>query len=65
MTENVSHGVSHDVSHGMTPAELDDLQIWLRHGRIGTGRGYQEEVARSRRIEAKQLNTLQRPEGER
>jgi hypothetical protein len=37
----------------MTPAELDDLQAWLRHGRIGTGRGYQAEVERSRAIEAK------------
>lgn len=37
---------------GLTVSEYDDLQIWLRHGRIGTGRTYQQEVERSRRIEA-------------
>lgn len=30
----------------------DDIQVWIRHGRIGTGRGYQEEVERAKRIEA-------------
>jgi hypothetical protein len=30
----------------------EDLQIWLRHGRIGTGRGYAAEVERARKIEA-------------
>lgn len=37
---------------GMTEAEYDDLQIWLRHGRIGIGQTYQQEVERARRIEA-------------
>lgn len=37
----------------MSPEQLDDLQVWLRHGRIGTGRGYQAEVQRAREIEAK------------
>lgn len=40
---------------GMTEAEYDDLQIWLRHGRIGVGRTYQQEVERSRRIEAERM----------
>jgi hypothetical protein len=30
----------------------EDLQLWLRHGRIGTGRGYEAEVERARQIEA-------------
>jgi hypothetical protein len=37
---------------GMTLSEYDDLQIWLRHNRIGVGRTYQQEVERSRQIEA-------------
>lgn len=37
---------------GLPLNEYDDLQIWLRHGRIGMGRGYQQEVERSRQIEA-------------
>jgi len=36
----------------MTEQEKADLQVWLRHGRIGTGRGYQAEVARAYQIEA-------------
>lgn len=36
----------------MTETERNDLQLWIRHGRIGTGRGYQAEVDRARRIEA-------------
>lgn len=36
----------------MTDQERADLNVWLLHGRIGTGRGYQEEVARAYRIEA-------------
>lgn len=40
---------------GMTEAEYDDLQIWLRHGRVGVGRTYQQEVERSRRIEADRM----------
>lgn len=56
--------LSHSVSHAMTAKERDDLQIWIRHGRIGTGRGYQAEVARARQIEAEQLTAYQRPEGE-
>ncbi|WP_157790917.1 hypothetical protein [Bradyrhizobium elkanii] len=43
---------------GMTEAEYDDLQIWLRHGRIGVGRTYQQEVERSRRIEAERMRTV-------
>ncbi len=39
------------VWHSMTASERDDLQAWLRHGRIGTERGYQDEVAGARRIE--------------
>jgi hypothetical protein len=35
----------------LTAREYDDLQVWLRHGRIGTGRGYQEEVERAKKIE--------------
>jgi hypothetical protein len=31
-----------------------DLQLWIRHGRIGTGRGYQSEVERAKEIEAAQ-----------
>lgn len=34
--------------------EREDLQAWIRHGRIGTGRGYQEEVERAKKIEAEQ-----------
>jgi len=36
----------------MTEQEKADLQVWLRWGRIGTGRSYQEEVQRAYRIEA-------------
>lgn len=32
--------------------ERDDLQAWIRHGRIGTGRGYQSEVERAKKIDA-------------
>lgn len=32
--------------------EREDLQVWIRHGRIGSGRGYQEEVERAKKIEA-------------
>jgi len=38
--------------NGLCPKCADDLQVWLRHGRIGTGRSYQHEVERSRKIEA-------------
>jgi hypothetical protein len=31
--------------------ERADLQVWIRHGRIGTGRGYQAEVERAKRLE--------------
>lgn len=31
--------------------DAEDLQIWLRYGRIGTGRGYAAEVERARKIE--------------
>jgi hypothetical protein len=36
---------------GLTLQEYDDLQVWLRHGRIGIGRTYQQEVERARKIE--------------
>jgi hypothetical protein len=36
----------------LTEKEKEDLQIWLRWGRIGTGRSYEEEVERARKIEA-------------
>jgi hypothetical protein len=35
----------------MTEQEKADLQVWLRHGRIGIGRSYQEEVARAYRLD--------------
>jgi hypothetical protein len=38
-------------SLGMILTEYDDLQVWLRHGRIGTGRGYQQEVERAKAID--------------
>lgn len=41
-----------DPSQEMSEKEKADLQVWLRHGRIGTGRGYQAEVERAYRIEA-------------
>lgn len=62
MTDETRQPPADAASHGMTPKELDDLHVWLRHGRIGMGRGYQEEVARARRIEADQLTAYQRPE---
>lgn len=37
---------------GLSVQAYDDLQIWIRHGRIGTGRTYQEEVERAKRIDA-------------
>lgn len=40
------------IAQPMTDQEKADLQVWLLHGRIGTGRGYQAEVARAYRIEA-------------
>lgn len=40
------------IARPMTDQEKADLQVWLRHGRIGTGRGYQEEVARAYRIKS-------------
>lgn len=40
------------IAKDMTDQEKADLQVWLRYGRIGTGRSYQEEVARALRIEA-------------
>lgn len=43
-------GISKDM---MSKDARDDLRLWLRHGRIGTGRGYQAEVQRAREIEAK------------
>lgn len=45
-------------ANGMCEKCADDLQIWLRHGRIGTGRTYQEEVERSRKIEAERASSL-------
>ena len=33
--------------------EQDNLQAWIRHGRIGTGRGYQQEVQRAHELEAR------------
>ena len=36
---------------GITPEAYDDLQVWIRHGRIGIGRTYQQEVDRARTIE--------------
>lgn len=42
--------------HGMTVKEYDDLQIWMRHGRIGRGFTYQQEVERARKIEAQRRN---------
>jgi hypothetical protein len=36
----------------LTKLEYDDLQVWLRHGRIGCGRGYQDEVEKAKKIEA-------------
>lgn len=44
---------------GLTVQEHKDLQVWLRHGRIGTGRSYQEEVARSYKVEAERAGTKQ------
>jgi hypothetical protein len=38
--------------HGLTVQEYDDLQIWLRHGRVGRGLTYQQEVERAKKIEA-------------
>lgn len=38
----------------LTEKEKEDLQIWLRWGRIGTGRTYEQEVERARKIEAVQ-----------
>ena len=49
---------------GLTFQEYDDLQIWLRHGRIGTGRTYQQEVERSRKIEA-ECNAFALPQAKR
>jgi len=43
---------------GMTLHEYDDLQIWLRHGRVGVGRTYQQEVERSKRIESERSSQL-------
>lgn len=43
---------------GITEAEYDDLQLWIRHGRVGIGRTYQQEVERSRRIEAECMRDL-------
>lgn len=64
MTDETRRSPAETVSHGMTVAEIDDLQIWIRRGRIGTGRGYHAEVERARAIEAEQLTAYQRPEGE-
>jgi hypothetical protein len=47
-------------SNGMCEKCAEDLQIWLRHGRIGVGRSYQEEVARARRIEAERTSSWAR-----
>lgn len=49
---------------GLTVAEYDDLQIWLRHGRVGIGRTYQQEVERARRIEAERATVNQEERGE-
>ena len=38
--------------HGLTVQEYEDLQVWIRHGRIGRGTSYQQEVERAKRIEA-------------
>ncbi|MET4289207.1 hypothetical protein [Bradyrhizobium sp. LA6.12] len=46
---------------GITPADYDDLQVWIRHGRIGVGRTYQQEVDRSRRIEAERSAVMTGP----
>lgn len=45
---------------GMTEAEYDDLQVWIRHGRVGVGRTYQQEVDRARRIEAERSREADR-----
>lgn len=42
-------------SLGLTVKEYEDLQIWLRHGRIGRGLTYQQEVQRAKKIEAGEL----------
>lgn len=39
---------------GLTIQEYDDLQIWLKHGRIGRGLGYDQEVERAKEIDAAQ-----------
>ena len=36
----------------LSPHESADLQVWLRHGRVGRGRGYHAEVDRAKKIEA-------------
>jgi hypothetical protein len=39
-------------ANGLCPKCADDLQIWIRHGRIGRGTSYQQEVERAKQIEA-------------
>jgi len=51
-----SERIAAAAEHGMSVEEFDDLQAWLRHGRIGTGRGYKAEVERAKRIEADRSN---------
>ena len=43
-----SERIAAAAEHGMSVEEFDDLQAWLRHGRIGTGRGYKAEVERAK-----------------
>jgi ribulose-5-phosphate 4-epimerase/fuculose-1-phosphate aldolase len=46
--------------HGLTVQEYNDLQIWIRHGRIGRGTTYQHEVERAKKIEAERNAALSR-----
>lgn len=46
-------------SNGLCLKCADDLQIWLRHGRNGTGRTYQQEVERARKIEGERTPLLE------
>ena len=37
--------------HGLSVQEYKDLQVWIRHGRIGRGATYQQEVERAKKVE--------------
>lgn len=42
--------------NGLCRACAGDLQLWIRHGRVGIGRTYEQEVERAKKIEAERAS---------